>query len=83
MKYLCDCRDEILKQLDVKALVKRLIFLEYCMNNLFEDYQLEGLQLQKPREPTEIAKIRLKIESLDTYESEFLLDGHSDKEHKS
>jgi hypothetical protein len=33
--YLMECREEIVKQLDVKALVKRVIFLEYCMTNLF------------------------------------------------
>jgi hypothetical protein len=58
VRYLTECREEIVNQLDVKALIKRIIFLEYCMTNLFEDYQLEGLQLQKPRRPREIANIR-------------------------
>lgn len=65
--FLAECREEIVNQLDVKALVKRIIFLEYCMTNLFEDYQLEGLQIKKPKVPSDIAKIREKCESLDTY----------------
>jgi hypothetical protein len=47
------------------------------MNNLFEDYQLEGLQLQKPRHPNEIAKIREKMESLDTYGDHLVLSSAS------
>jgi hypothetical protein len=56
--FLVECQEEIIRQLDVKALVKRVIFMEYCMTNLFEDYQLEGLQIQKPKSPKDICKIR-------------------------
>jgi hypothetical protein len=38
--FLDECQQEIVRQLDVKALIKRVIFLEYCITNLFEDYQL-------------------------------------------
>lgn len=40
MEYIYACRQEILNQLDVKSIIKRLVFLEYSLTYLFEDYQL-------------------------------------------
>lgn len=48
MNYIDECEREILRQLDIKSLIKRLIFIEHCLTYLFEDYQLDGLQLKKP-----------------------------------
>ena len=56
--FIIDCREEIVRQLDIKSLVKRIIFAEYCLANLFEDYQLEGLQIQRPKTPADIRSIR-------------------------
>lgn len=49
--YLHDCQKEILQQLDIRSLVKRVVFLEHCMHFVFEDYQLEGLQMKRPTTP--------------------------------
>jgi len=51
ISFIRDCQSEVLKQLDIKSLIKRVIFLEYCITNVFEDYQLEGLQIKKPATP--------------------------------
>jgi hypothetical protein len=40
MEYLQEARTEVLNQLDIKTLIKRLIFMEYSLTYLFEDYQL-------------------------------------------
>lgn len=64
LKYAKECRAEILQQLDVKALLKRIIFIEHCLNYMIEDYQLDALQIKKPTKPHEIKKIRQKFESI-------------------
>jgi ABC-type Zn uptake system ZnuABC Zn-binding protein ZnuA len=51
VKYISECQQEILKQLDIKSLIKRIIFIEYCLTYVFEEYELEGLQLKKPTSP--------------------------------
>ena len=53
-----------MKQLDVKALLKRVIFIEYCLTMIFEDYQLSGLQQNIPKTLTEIKGIRQKCASV-------------------
>lgn len=40
MLHIYEARKEILCQLDIKSLIKRMIFLEYTLTYLFEDYQL-------------------------------------------
>lgn len=42
--YITQCREEIVEQLDIKNLIKRMIFLEFAMSFLFEDYQLMEIQ---------------------------------------
>jgi hypothetical protein len=51
VKYVSECQTEIAKQLDVKLLIKRIIFIEHCLTYLFEDYQLDGLQMKTPKTP--------------------------------
>jgi len=58
LNYIEECHMEILHQLDIKSIIKRLVFIEYCITVLFEDYQLDGLQIKKPTSPAEIKKIR-------------------------
>ena len=64
MRFLNECEKEVLKQLDVKALLKRVIFIEYCLTMIFEDYQLSGLQQNIPKTLTEITAIRQKCASV-------------------
>lgn len=64
MEYAEECKREISKQLDVKVLLKRIIFIEYCLTYLMEDYHLNALQMQKPLSPGSIKKIREKCESI-------------------
>ena len=64
MRFLNECEKEVLKQLDVKALLKRVIFIEYCLTMIFEDYQLSGLQQNIPKTLTEIKAIRQKCASV-------------------
>jgi hypothetical protein len=54
MQYLNVCHSEIIHQLDIKRIVKRLIFLEYCTSYLFDDGQLEGLKLNRPISPVDV-----------------------------
>ena len=60
MEHLKLHKDEIVKQLDIKMLLKRIIFLEHCLTYTLEDFQLEGLQLKRPVTPIEIKKLREK-----------------------
>lgn len=62
--YINECQEEIIHQLDVKSLVKRLIFMEHCLIFLFDDFQMDGLQYKKPKTPSEIKEIREKCESI-------------------
>ncbi len=64
MRFLSECEKEVLKQLDVKALLKRVIFIEYCLTVIFEDYQLSGLQQNIPKTLSEIRAIRQKCASV-------------------
>jgi len=43
---ICDERDEVVNQLDIGQILKRLIFLEKCLTYLFEPHQLNGLKYQ-------------------------------------
>jgi hypothetical protein len=61
LDHVYECRREILRQLDIKSLIKRIIFLEYSMTFIFTDYQLEGLQLHKPTNPIEVKSVRKRI----------------------
>lgn len=54
-----------MNQLDVKSIVKRLIFLEYCISFIFTDFQLDGLQSNKPTDPKRVGLLRRKIENID------------------
>jgi hypothetical protein len=45
-------------------MLKRLIFLEHCMTFLFEDFQLSGLQLQRPTSHRDVRQLREKCESV-------------------
>jgi hypothetical protein len=64
MRFLSECEKEVLKHLDVKALLKRVIFIEYCLTVIFEDYQLSGLQQNIPKTLSEIRAIRQKCASV-------------------
>lgn len=46
-RVLYDFQYEILHQLDVNILIRRLIGLETCMSYLFEKHQLEGIKNQR------------------------------------
>lgn len=48
MEEIKEYKDEVVKQLDVETMLKRLIFLEHAITFLLDDFQLEGLQLQRP-----------------------------------
>ena len=48
--------------MDIKRLIKRLIFLEYCVSHCFSDEQLCGLRLNRP---TSSSEIRLSREIFD------------------
>lgn len=61
IQHMYECRREILRQLDIKSLIKRIIFLEYAMTFIFTDYQLEGLQLKKPTDPLDVKAVRKRI----------------------
>lgn len=43
-----------MKQLDIKRLIKRVIFLEYCVSHCFTDAQLCGLRINRPITSDEI-----------------------------
>jgi len=51
----------MLRQLDVKLLMQRIIFLEYSMTYLFEEYQLESMKINKPNTPNGLKEIRNKV----------------------
>lgn len=57
-----NCQQEIIKQLDVRSLINRIIFLEHCLSFTFDDYQLDGIQMKTPKTPEEIKMIREKCE---------------------
>ena len=62
-----------MKQIDVEAIIKRLIFLEHSISFLLDDFQLEGLQLRRPVTAEEIRKLRKKcnfIEDLNSDDSD-------------
>jgi hypothetical protein len=65
LEHVYECRREILRQLDIKSLIKRLVFLEYSMTFIFTDFQLEGLQLHKPSSPQDVKAVRKRIENID------------------
>jgi hypothetical protein len=65
LEHVYECRREILRQLDIKSLIKRLVFLEYSMTFIFTDFQLEGLQLHKPSSPQDLKAVRKRIENID------------------
>jgi len=48
MNYANECKEEILRQLDIKLLLKRIIFIEHCLTYIIDDYQLDALQMKKP-----------------------------------
>lgn len=58
MKKLETFQKEIINQLDIKTLLKRIIYLETWMTYLFDDEQLIGLNYQKPISCERAKKIR-------------------------
>ena len=48
MEEIKEYKDEVVRQLDVETMIKRLIFLEHAITFLLDDFQLEGLQLRRP-----------------------------------
>ena len=58
MDELKEYRDEIMKQIDIETIIKRLIFLEHSITYLLDDFQMEGLQLQRPVTAKEIKRLR-------------------------
>ena len=53
--------------MDIKRLIKRLIFLEYCVSHCFSDEQLCGLRVNRPSSQPQI---RLSREIFDDIEDE-------------
>lgn len=72
-KYLDECRDEVREQLDVKGLIKRLIFLEYAISYLLEDFHIAEMQLKRPTSPLEVKWLRHKIQATEA-EDEVMKD---------
>lgn len=68
--YIHECREEITEQLDIKSLVKRIIFLEYAISYVLEDYHLAEMQLKRPSLPSEIRALREKILAKEALEDE-------------
>lgn len=54
----------------MKGLIKRLIFLEYAISYLLEDFHIAEMQLKRPTSPLEIKWLRYKIqaETLEEFE---------------
>jgi hypothetical protein len=67
-RYIHECREEIHEQLDIKGLIKRMIFLEYAISYVLEDYHLAEMQLKRPVLPSEIKALREKILAKDALE---------------
>ena len=40
MKLLSEYKDEVVKQIDISKIIKRLIFLEHSITFLLDDFQL-------------------------------------------
>ncbi len=55
-------------QMDVQKLINRVIFIEYSLTHLFEDYQLVGLQCRRPSTVKEVRDIRMKFETFEEIE---------------
>jgi hypothetical protein len=58
IEYIEECREEILYQLDIKGMIKRIIFLEYAISYMLEDYHLSEMQKEKPILPSDVKKLR-------------------------
>lgn len=56
--YLDRCQTEVLHHMDLKTLIKRMVFLEHSLTYVFEDYHLEGLQERRPETLAEIRRTR-------------------------
>lgn len=65
-----NCLDEMGKQLDIKSLIQRIIFLEHCLTFLFEDYQLTSIQLKRPSSSSAIKKVRQQCDQAEDFRSE-------------
>jgi hypothetical protein len=83
LEHVYECRREILRQLDIKSLIKRLVFLEYSMTFIFTDFQLEGLQLHKPSSPQDVKAVRKRIENIDLADLETNFSYSSDTKNKA
>lgn len=78
MEELKEVRNEIIKQIDIETMIKRLIFLEHSITHLLDDFQLEGLQLKRPTTAKEIKKLRQRcnfIEDVDSDNSDSEMSG--------
>ncbi len=60
-EHVNECREEIIEQLDIRNLIKRIIFIEYSLSFILEDYQLAEMNQEKPTLPSEVKKLRKKI----------------------
>lgn len=63
IEYLEQCRKEILRQLDIRDLIKRLIFLEYSISYILEDYHLAEMQREMTYHPEDVQNLRKKFQS--------------------
>ena len=61
MWHVDKTRDEISKQLDVMLMMKKIAFLENCMNFLFEEHELRCLHLNRKLTLEEAAEIRKRF----------------------
>ena len=49
------------KQLDIKRLIKRIIFLEHCITRTIEADKIKDLIITQPTSPEEIKNNRLQL----------------------
>lgn len=63
VQYREECREEILQQLDIIGLIKRIIFLQYAISYLLEDFHISQMQLKRPVSPAQVRALRQKIQA--------------------
>jgi hypothetical protein len=60
-RLFCECREEMVKQLDILYLLRRVTILERAINNLLPDHQIRALYLLNNRTLTEAKADRHKF----------------------
>ena len=57
-KIFDDCKEEMVRQLDVVYLIKRIMLLERAILTLLDEHQVKGLHLQRKLTLEEVKKNR-------------------------